>query len=78
MRLHDTHPPHDPDPAAEAERGADEVLADLAQARQDADTLDDAAAAAAWERVAHASLMLAAQAARLVELLAEDPQRCAA
>ena len=40
--------------------------------------LDDAAAAAAWERVAHASLMLAAQAARLVELLAEDPQRRAA
>jgi hypothetical protein len=78
MRLHDTHPPQDADLAAEAERSADEVLADLAQARQDADTPDDATAAAAWERVAHASLMLAAQAARLVELLAADPQRCAA
>jgi len=56
-------------PTADAERAADETIRRLAQARQDADSPDNAVAEEGWRQVAHLLARLHGQAHGIVVAL---------
>lgn len=66
---HDAFSVPEPNPTAQAERAADETLRRLAQARQDADSPDNAVAEQGWRQVARLSSRLHDQAHAIVVAL---------
>jgi len=59
----------DPNPTAAAERAADETLARLTRAREDADTPDDAVAEQAWRQMSRLASRLSNEARALAHTL---------
>ena len=61
-------------PTAQAERDADQALAQIAAARQQGDTPDDTTAAAAWAEIARLAALLQRRA-REIHLVASAQSR---